>query len=68
MLGVTLTLYDGATPQANLSDIQALWWDVEEPYDFSTPTGRTNVAVTDASGIISLDLSSVSGLEDNDLI
>jgi len=61
-IGVSLQLHDGATPQANLSGIQALWWDVSEPKDAGTPVGRSDAVSTDASGYVTLDLSNVSGL------
>ena len=62
MIGVNLQLFDGATQQASLSNIQALWWDVEEPKDGSRPAGRSDAVTTDATGYINLDLSNVSGL------
>jgi len=65
-LGVNLQLFNGAVPQASLSGIQALWWDVEEPYDATTPIGRSNAVTTDGSGFINLDLSDVSGLTSGD--
>ena len=65
-IGVSLQLFDGTTPQANLSGIQALWWDVVEPKDAGKPVGKSAVVTTDASGYISLDLSNVSGLTAGD--
>lgn len=65
-LGATLQLFNGATPQANLTGIQALWWDVTQPKDASTPVGRSDAVTTDASGYINLDLSNVSGLTAGD--
>ena len=61
-IGVSLQLFEGAVAQASLTGIQALWWDVEQPYDAKVPIGRSNAVTTDASGYISLDLSNVSGL------
>jgi len=61
-IGISLQLFSDATPQANLSDIQALWWDVVEPKDASRPVGKATTVTTDASGYISLDLSNVTGL------
>lgn len=62
-LGVSLQLFDGATAQASLSGIQALWWDsTAEPKNLDAPDGRSDAVTTDASGNISLDLSVVSGL------
>ena len=62
MIGINLQLFNGSTPQASLSNIQALWWDVTEPKDGSRPIGKTSVATTDANGYIDLDLSKVTGL------
>jgi surface protein len=61
-IGIELTLYNGSIPQANLTDIVACWWDVPDPIDFGAPIGKTKVASTDASGVLKLDLSQVSGL------
>ena len=62
MIGVNLQLFDNTTPQASLSNIQALWWDVTEPKDAGRPIGRSEIVTTDASGYVNLDLSNVSGL------
>ena len=66
MIGVNLQLFDVATSQDSLTGIQALWWDVTEPKDFSTPIGRSEIVTTDASGYINLDLSNVTGLSIGD--
>ncbi len=61
--GIELTLRDAA---GNLlisqTNIQALWWDVTEPKDASRPVGKTINATTNASGVMFLDLSNVTGL------
>jgi len=59
--GVELQLFDGATPAASVSNIQAQWWDVEQPKDMSRPVGKAIVS-TDSNGYIYLDLSNVTGL------
>jgi hypothetical protein len=61
-VGVHLRLYNGSTATANLTGIQALWWDVMEPRQAGAPIGRSTLAATDADGDISLDLSEVTGL------
>ena len=65
MIGVNLQLFggfDGTIKQADLSDIQALWWDVIEPKDMQLPIGKTTIATTDENGYINLDLSDVTSL------
>ena len=66
MIGVNLQLFDNTTPQASLSNIQALWWDVTEPKDAGKPIGRSEIVTTDIDGYINLDLSNVSGLTAGD--
>ena len=62
-IGVEIQLFDGASPLANLTGIQALWWDVEAPLEMQRPIGKTASAHTDANGFLRLDLSNVTGLE-----
>lgn len=62
MIGVHLKLFNGSAPKANLTGIQALWWDVTEPKDGAIPVGKTNSVVTDQDGYIDLDLSAVTSL------
>ena len=65
--GVNMCLYDGSgSPSANLTGIQALWWDVTQPKDGSKPIGKSSVVTTDGSGYINLDLSNVTGLASGD--
>ena len=61
-IGVEIQLFDGASPLANLTGVQALWWDVESPLEMQRPIGKTAGANTDASGFLHLDLSNVTGL------
>ena len=62
MIGINLQLFDGTTTQASLTGIQALWWDVTEPKDGSSPIGKSAAVATDSSGYVNLDLSNVTGL------
>jgi len=62
MIGIHLQLFQGTTPLANQTDIQASWWDVTEPKDASAPVGKSAIVTTDANGYIDLDLSNVTGL------
>jgi len=66
MIGVNLQLFNGSTARANLTSIQALWWDVTEPKDGYRPIGKSSIVTTDANGYINLDLSSVTGLTTGD--
>jgi len=66
MIGVNLQLFDNTTPRANLSNIQAMWWDVTEPKDGTSPIGKSSSVTTDANGYINLDLSKVTGLSTGD--
>jgi len=61
-IGVEIQLFDGASPLANLTGVQALWWDVESPLGMQRPIGKTAGANTDANGFLRLDLSKVTGL------
>ena len=61
-IGVEIQLFDGASPLANLTGVQALWWDVESPLEMQRPIGKTAGANTDANGFLRLDLSNVTGL------
>jgi len=61
-IGVSLQLFSATTAQASIGNIQALWWDVEQPKDAGKPVGRSNAVTTDANGFITLDLSGVTEL------
>ena len=45
-----------------MSGITACWWDSTDPSQIASPAGKTVGASTDATGTLSLDLSSVSAL------
>ena len=66
MIGINLQLFDGSTSQDNLTDIQAMWWDVTEPKDGSKPVGKSDAVTTSATGYINLDLSKVTSLSIGD--
>ena len=61
-IGVSLQLFDGTSPRANLTGIQARWWDETEPKDFAISRGITESATTDSNGYVTLDLSHVTWL------
>ena len=61
-IGIEIQLFDGTSPLANLTGVQALWWDVESPLEMQRPIGKTAGANTDANGVLRLDLSNVTGL------
>ena len=63
--GVTITLYNGATPQANLTDLRALWWDAAAP-DGTAPDYYSATESTDAAGLLSIDLDAVTALSVGD--
>lgn len=54
--GVSLTLYSGSTPAANITGITACWWDTDAPSAFAAPV-VTDTVSTDASGVMTLNLS-----------
>lgn len=58
--GVTVALYDGATPQASVTGITARWWDSATAE--GAPLLKTDTASTDASGVLTLDLDAVTSL------
>lgn len=58
--GVALTLHTGSTPQANISGIQALWWDTPAPGE--APAYSTITASTDAAGTVTIDLDASTSL------
>lgn len=62
IIGITLQLFIDATPRSNMSGITACWWDSTDPSQIASPAGKTVGASTDATGTLSLDLSSVSAL------
>lgn len=59
--GATITLHAGTTPQANLTNIVALWWDTTTPS--GAPDYSTTTASTDAFGVLTLDLDATTALE-----
>lgn len=69
-IGVEIQLHDAAgNALASETGITALWWDEDDPTDFTDfnkPTGRAIGLATDAEGWISLDLSAVSALAATD--
>lgn len=64
-LGVALQLFNGATAQASITDIRALWWDAAEPTD--APVFETIAAATDGSGMLTLDLDGITTLDVGDV-
>ncbi len=65
-LGVSLTLYDFATPLAEVDGIKAFWWDYEDPMDTDWPIGRADNLATDSSGNLKIDLTWVTQLQEYD--
>lgn len=63
--GVTIPLYTGSTPQANITGIRALWWDAPAPYG-AAPDFYSATASTDASGALTLDLDATTALSIGD--
>lgn len=63
--GVTITLYNGTTPQANLTDLRVLWWDATAP-DGTAPDYYSATGSTDASGVLSIDINAVTALSVGD--
>jgi hypothetical protein len=62
--GVQVTLYDGATAQASITGITAMWWDASPPT--GNPVFTTATASTDGSGVLELDLDSDTALDVDD--
>lgn len=58
--GATITLYNAATLQANLTSILALWWDATSPS--GAPVYSTSSASTNSSGVLSLNINAVTTL------
>ncbi len=65
-LGVSLTLYDGSTPLAEVDGIKAFWWDYADPVDTDWPIGRADNLATDSSGNLKIDLTWVTQLQEYD--
>lgn len=65
--GVRLQLFDGATEQASLSGITALWWDGATPSVFGAPVYATAAATTDGTGWLELDLDADTTLNIDDV-
>lgn len=63
--GATITLYNGSTPQANLTDLRVLWWDATAP-DGTAPDYYSATESTDASGVLSIDIDAVTTLSVGD--
>lgn len=63
--GATITLYNGSTPQASLTDLRVLWWDATAP-DGTAPDYYSATESTDASGVLSIDLDAVTTLSVGD--
>lgn len=63
--GATITLYNGATPQANLTDLRVLWWDATAP-DGTAPDYYSAAESTDAAGLLSVDINAVTALSVGD--
>lgn len=60
--GISLALYNGATPQASVTGITAVWWDTATPSAFAAPVYSATTASTDASGVLTLDLDADTAL------
>lgn len=60
--GIRVPLYSNALAQASLTGLSALWWDATTPHTFGAPQLATNSASTDASGLLTLNLSSSTAL------
>lgn len=58
--GATITLHDGVTPQASITNILALWWDATSPT--GAPVFESSTASTDGSGVMTLDLDNDTAL------
>lgn len=59
-LGVQIQLHNGSNPLGNLSNIQGVWWDVEEPKDIVNAVDVSSTLTTDASGNLEFILPSTS--------
>ena len=62
MIGIKLRLFNDVTPRVNLTGIQAIYWDAEEPVYTALPTGKSAVVTTDSEGDAYIDLSGVTEL------
>ena len=62
MIGIKLRLFDDVTPRADLTGIQAIYWDAEEPVYADHPVGKSAVVTTDSEGDAYIDLSGVTEL------
>lgn len=65
-IGVRLQLFDGYVPRANVTGIQALWWDANTVMDADLAVGRADNVSTDANGWITLNLTHCSLLNAGD--
>lgn len=63
--GATITLYNGSTPQANLTGLRVLWWDSTAP-DGTAPDYYSSTESTDAAGLLSIDINAVTALSVGD--
>lgn len=62
--GASVTLYNGATLQASVSGITAMWWDASPPT--GNPVFTTATESTDGSGVLQVDLDSSTALNVGD--
>ena len=60
MIGIKLRLFNNVTPRANLTGIQAIYWDASEPVYANGPAGKSNLVTTDSEGDAYIDLSGVT--------
>lgn len=58
--GATITLHDGTTPQAGITNILALWWDATSPT--GAPAFESTTASTDGAGVMTLNLDNDTAL------
>jgi hypothetical protein len=65
--GIRVQLFNGATEQAGITGITAVWWDTTAVSEFATdlPVHVSTVS-TDASGWVEIDIDTVTTLEVDD--
>lgn len=65
--GVSVTLYNADdTPYASGTDIAVMWFDSDAPPDLGMIKGKSAIATTTSGGVLSLDLTDVTGLAVDD--
>lgn len=64
--GVVVRLYDGATAQASVTGLTALWYDEIQPHLWGAPDQASNTESTDANGDIVLDIDATTALNIGD--